>query len=45
MILDDDEVGGLNLNLGGQVYPITEDDLEIWEGKSGRRRFCQQFSR
>lgn len=41
VILDDDEVGGevggLNLNLGGQVYPITEDDLERWEGKSGKK--------
>ncbi|CAI9274722.1 unnamed protein product [Lactuca saligna] len=43
VILDDDEVGGLNLNLGGQVYPIIEDDLEIWEGKSGRRRFWDEI--
>lgn len=44
VILDDDDDneqlvghGGLNLNLGRQVYPITEDDLERWEGKSGKK--------
>ncbi|KAL4579205.1 hypothetical protein LXL04_015343 [Taraxacum kok-saghyz] len=38
VVLDEDnEVGGLNLNLGGQVYPVTEDDLERWEGKSGKK--------
>ncbi|KAL4568535.1 hypothetical protein LXL04_024149 [Taraxacum kok-saghyz] len=38
VILDEDnEVGGLNLNLGGQVYPVTEDDLERWEVKSDKK--------
>lgn len=38
VVLDDeDEVGGLNLNLGGRVYPIPEDESERWEGKSGKK--------
>ncbi|XAR56939.1 hypothetical protein NMG60_11024911 [Bertholletia excelsa] len=32
-----DEAGSLNLKLGGQVYPITEDDIERWEGKGGKK--------
>ncbi|XP_076951130.1 squamosa promoter-binding-like protein 12, partial [Bidens hawaiensis] len=38
VVLDEeDEVGGLNLNLGGQVYPIPEDELDRWEGKNGKK--------
>uniref|UniRef100_A0A5B7BUB4 Putative squamosa promoter-binding-like protein 12 n=1 Tax=Davidia involucrata TaxID=16924 RepID=A0A5B7BUB4_DAVIN len=32
-----DEAGSLNLKLGGQVYPITEMEVEEWEGKSGKK--------
>lgn len=32
-----DEVGSLNLKLGGQVYPIAEGDAEKWECKSGKK--------
>lgn len=40
-VLDEEEVcgdaGALNLKLGGQVYPITEDEAERWEGKNGKK--------
>lgn len=32
-----DEAGSLNLKLGGQVYPITEEEAERWEGKNGKK--------
>ncbi|XAR56938.1 hypothetical protein NMG60_11024910 [Bertholletia excelsa] len=32
-----DESGSLNLKLGGQIYPIIEDEMERWEGKSGKK--------
>ncbi|KAL8216285.1 hypothetical protein R6Q57_023122 [Mikania cordata] len=38
VVLDEeDEVGALNLNLGRHVYPITEDELERWDGKNGKK--------
>lgn len=43
LVLDEEEVcgeaGALNLKLGagGQVYPITEDEAERWEGKTGKK--------
>ncbi|KAK1407780.1 hypothetical protein QVD17_39407 [Tagetes erecta] len=40
VVVDEEDevgVGGLNLNLGGQVYPTTEDDLERWDGKNGKK--------
>ncbi|KAL0308062.1 UNVERIFIED_CONTAM: Squamosa promoter-binding-like protein 1 [Sesamum angustifolium] len=32
-----EEAGSLNLKLGGQVYPITEGELDELEGKSGKK--------
>ncbi|GFZ11555.1 squamosa promoter binding protein-like 1 [Actinidia rufa] len=32
-----DEAGSLKLKLGGQVYPITETEMEKWEGKSEKK--------
>ena len=32
-----EEAGSLKLKLGGQVYPITESEIEKWEGKSGKK--------
>ncbi|KAK3025322.1 hypothetical protein RJ639_043831 [Escallonia herrerae] len=41
VVIDDEEVndeaGSLNLKLGGQVYPITEEETERWEGKTGKK--------
>lgn len=34
---DLNECGLLNLKLGGQVFPITEDEMETWERKSGKK--------
>ncbi|CAK9165587.1 unnamed protein product, partial [Ilex paraguariensis] len=31
------EAGSLNLKLGGQVYPITDGEMEKWEAKSGKK--------
>lgn len=33
-----DEVGSLNLKLGGQIYPVAEADAEKWERKSGKKK-------
>ncbi|PKU84880.1 Squamosa promoter-binding-like protein 12 [Dendrobium catenatum] len=32
-----DEVGSLTLKLGGQIYPIMEDDLDVGGMKNGKR--------
>lgn len=32
-----EEVGSLNLKLGGQVYSTTEGELDDWKGRVGRR--------
>lgn len=32
-----DEAGCLNLKLGGQLYPISETDMDDWDGKSGKK--------
>ncbi|XP_071701781.1 squamosa promoter-binding-like protein 1 [Rutidosis leptorrhynchoides] len=37
VIDEEDEPTGLNLNLGGQVFPITEDELERYEEKNGKK--------
>ncbi|CAN4107103.1 unnamed protein product [Withania somnifera] len=35
---DDDEGNGLlNLKLGEQLYPVLEEEMEKWEGKSGKK--------
>ncbi|CAL5338028.1 unnamed protein product [Camellia sinensis] len=40
-VVEDEELndggGSLNLKLGGQVYSITEAEMEKWEGKSGKK--------
>ncbi|XP_071692076.1 squamosa promoter-binding-like protein 1 isoform X2 [Rutidosis leptorrhynchoides] len=37
VIDDEDEARGLNLNLGAQVYPITEDELQKYDEKNGKK--------
>lgn len=32
-----DEAAQLSLKLGHQVYPITEEEIDKWEGKSGKK--------
>ncbi|XP_052204479.1 squamosa promoter-binding-like protein 1 isoform X2 [Diospyros lotus] len=31
------EAGSLNLKLGAQEYPVTEAEMEKWEGRSGKK--------
>lgn len=31
------EAGSLNLKLGEQLYPVVEEEMEKWEGKSGKK--------
>ncbi|KAL6952972.1 hypothetical protein U1Q18_041380 [Sarracenia purpurea var. burkii] len=41
VVIEDEELNhvavSLNLNLGGQVCPIMETEMENWEGKSGKK--------
>ncbi|KAL9259919.1 Squamosa promoter-binding-like protein [Drosera capensis] len=40
VVLDDEvngEAGSLNLNLGGQAYPVADEDADNWEGNGGKK--------
>ncbi|PIN23276.1 hypothetical protein CDL12_04042 [Handroanthus impetiginosus] len=35
--LVNEEAGSLNLKLGGEVFPVTESNIDKWEEKSGKK--------